>query len=215
MAITTWTDKVWNDTTKTWDTIANPTDKVTTHEGMVLAVYSRDVRVMSDVWDMERVADVWDADKGCVRTVRVALLDYSVTSIKSGDATVDATPEVLAALAAKMTADAVKFADADKLADRARVARGKVVNVVSGREKGKSGRLFWIGEPTRYGSKVSTKVGIALDNVKDARGRAVNVCWTYMSNLEVAGFKTAAGVAAAEAAFNARPSVSAPACVSV
>lgn len=49
---------------------------------------------------------------------------------------------------------------------RVRVIRGKRVPV------GTEGMVFWLDEPT-----YPTRIGIALNSVKDERGRFINVVW--------------------------------------
>lgn len=199
MAITTWTSSVYEN--NAWESVKR--DVVVSHEGLVLRTYAKDVRVMSDVWDMARCAEVWNPTKGCVEEVELCIVGCSVHATRDGNAVVDATPEVLAAVKAWTDAKENAAREADRRAMRARVGHGSIVKVVKGNEKGKSGRLFWIGEAKRFGSKVSVRVGIALDNQKDARGYAKNVCWTYMDNLAVVGAESDAALKAAEVAFAA------------
>lgn len=64
-----------------------------------------------------------------------------------------------------------------------RVVKGNKVAI------GTEGVIFWLGNTQKYGpsrwAKTVTKIGIALDDTKDARGRYANVVWTYIQNVEV------------------------------
>ncbi len=75
-------------------------------------------------------------------------------------------------------------------------AKGDLVTVVKGRKVkvGTKGKLFWVGQPATFGPvprfkggwspKVTTKVGVALDDTKNEKGQYANVVWTYLENLE-------------------------------
>jgi len=112
---------------------------------------------------------------------------------------VDASPEQVQAykdhVAAAKAAAMAKIA-ADRAELEAKTPRiGKRVRVVKGRKVaiGTEGILFWMKEMTftprfRNGYKKgpdTVKIGIALDDAKDARGRFVNVAWSYIQNIEV------------------------------
>jgi hypothetical protein len=134
---------------------------VETYEGAVLAVTGRDVRVMSDVWDWVTYARVWDGE-----TVREVPIGYADMGGAFGEATVDATPEVLAAVAA---AAEVAAAAAEKAARARTVARmvdeaetvkvGREVTVVKGRKLkvGTAGRVFWLGDG-RFGMRAGLEL---------------------------------------------------------
>ena len=114
-------------------------------------------------------------------------------------ATVDATPEQVQAHRdhqVAVAAAAVAKVQADAAALEARTPRqGKKVRVVRGRKvpKGTEGVIFWTQEQVfsprfqngyRHGPD-SVKIGIALDDTRNARGWYANVVWTYMANVEV------------------------------
>jgi hypothetical protein len=79
------------------------------------------------------------------------------------------------------------------------VCKGKKVRVVAGRNvaKGTEGIVFWMKSMTfnsNFGGyrhsgynkgEQTVKIGIALDDTKDAQGRFKNVAWTYLKNVEV------------------------------
>jgi hypothetical protein len=146
-----------------------------TYAGAVLGTTGRDVRIMSDVWAWITYARVWDGTN---------ILEVAVGNSEFGDdatAVVDATPEVLAAVAVyeaaagKAHAKLMVAASIDRVvAEASRVAVGKDVTVVKGRKvaKGTTGRVFWMGAST-YGYRV----GLAL-----ADGSRV---FTALSNVEV------------------------------
>lgn len=147
-------------TTEYPDGYGKPSVKVPrpTYDGAVLGTTGRDERIMSDVWAWITYARVWDGTK--VREVAIGNSEFG----SDGTATVDATPEVLAATAAWEAVKAAEKAAADKarrleevLLEAARVTRGKEVTVVRGRKvpKGSTGRVFWIGA-----GKWGTRVGI-------------------------------------------------------
>lgn len=136
--------------------------------------------------DSDFYALVWDGEK-------LTNVEYDTTRYAGGgSATVDATPEVIA------TANAWAYKTLRRVAWKGYVERlrkprkGDVVEVVRGRKLpvGTRGKLFWLGEAKTYGGysawskKSSTRVGVALDETKDAAGRYANVGWTYLENLE-------------------------------
>lgn len=125
-------------------------------------------------------------------------------------ATVDATPEMIETYKAHMAAiaeasrrewaarnAAIEAEKARKEAEKAakmeerriknlaaekgiEVVKGSMVKVVKGASKGSVGKAFWIGN-----GSLGTKLGVALDDQKDARGRYVNVAWVLKKNVEV------------------------------
>jgi hypothetical protein len=153
-------------------------NKVESKVGQVVHVYGRDERIMSDVWEWITYAVFLNADgtygseSGCGY--------YGFT------AEVDAPAEQVEAYKAKLEADRIEAARKQREYEAAQEAmtprNGKTVRVVRGRNVpvGTEGKLFWMGE-TKWGRKV----GIALDDSKDGRGRFANVAWTYLHNIEV------------------------------
>lgn len=112
---------------------------------------------------------------------------------------VDATAEQIQAYKNKVVADdlAAKARAAEMAAElEAKTPRkGKMVEVVRGRKVpvGTRGIIFWMQEMTfspRFNNGYrkgpdTVKIGIALDDQKDAKGRYTNVVWTYQANVEV------------------------------
>lgn len=160
------------------DAVVTPAGTVL-YAGKVLKTGSREVRVMSDVWSDEVYATVWTGTG--TLDVPYGIYEFGI----NGVATVDATPEVVAAAndwrlateVAKLRASALSRA-AKTLADveeaAATVRKGREVTVVKGRKvpKGTTGEVIWIGAG-HYGSRVG---------VKDAAG---TVHWTATSNVKV------------------------------
>lgn len=145
------------------------------YAGATLGTTGRDVRIMSDVWAWMTFARVWDGAK--VIEVPVGDSEFGADA----KVVVDATPEVLAAVAAweaakaAAAAKAATIAHVDRLVDYAKkVTVGKDVTVVKGRKvaKGTTGRVFWLGSG-RFGYRVG---------LTDAAGATH---WTALSNVEV------------------------------
>jgi hypothetical protein len=155
------------------------------YKGAVLMTRERNFLDDSDFY-----AVVWNAEKQALDTVEYDSTRYG----GGGSAKEDATPEVVEAanLYAYKSLKKVCFdAYKEKLA---LPVKGDTVKVVKGRTgKGSVGKLFWVGEERTYGSGYSswattkaTKVGVALDDEKDEKGRFKNAVWTYLHNVEVA-----------------------------
>lgn len=143
--------------------------------GKIVHTFWKDERIMSDVWEVVHYA--------------IAVLTngtYQTIALWEQEATVDATPEEIVAyfehLKAENLAAAKRAADYRAAIEAAIVRIGKTVQVVRGRNVpiGTVGKVFWMGETT-WGKKV----GIALDDTKDAKGRYANVQWVYQRNVEV------------------------------
>lgn len=124
----------------------------------------------------------WDGEKITSRSISTG---YDGPSAEWLDAKVTTDVEALAAAKLwqeEQYAEAARIRDV-RLAEEEAVAirKGKLVKVIAGRKVaiGTTGIVFWI-EDGGYG-----KVGIALDDEKDSRGRAVNVAWTYLKNIEI------------------------------
>ena len=154
-----------------------------TRVGLVLSIGERNGYDDSDFY-----ATVWNPVKGCPECV-----EYASTRGWSNpnSATPDATPEVRADYEAWSKAQAEEARKRQAEIEAKTPSIGKLVKVVRGRKVavGTIGRIFWMGEDTKYSSsrwaKSTTKIGIALDDAKDARGRYANVAWTYAENVEV------------------------------
>jgi hypothetical protein len=155
------------------------------YKGAVLMTRERNFYDDSDFY-----AVVWNAEKQALET-----FDYASTRYASGgSAAADATPEVVAAANAYAYKSLRKEAFAAYKEKLAKPVKGDTVKVFKGRKgKGSVGKLFWVGEERTYGGPYSswaqtkaTKVGVALDEEKDEKGRYKNVVWTYLANVEVA-----------------------------
>lgn len=134
------------------------------HAGKVV-----DTREYNGYDDSDFYAVVW-TDVGPVNVF------YATTRAACyGSATVDATPEVMAAYKAHLAEDAKKDAAVRAAREAATPAKGKTLKVVKGRKvpKGTVGTCIWVGA----GFRGAPRVGI-----KDATG---TVHWTAASNVEV------------------------------
>lgn len=144
--------------------------------GATIETFSRDERIMSDVWAYVTYARVWDAETGSPKTIRLQTEGWEA----SATAVVDATPEVLAAYEAWKVEQEAKRA-AEEAARQAALAaweakqprRGRIIKVVKGRKvpKGTVGVCIWIGDGY-YGQRV----GLKTDDGE--------VYWTAASNVE-------------------------------
>jgi len=170
MAIT-WTDKDGNVVK-------------TTHEGLVLRDrFCECVRVMSDIYSDEFYALVWNPETGRTEDVHIGSC-FELFSGPWGHATVDATPDTLKAyqglqdeLRMKREAELAKENEKARLAYWNMPAKGKRMRVVRGRKvpKGTEGIVFWVRDG---------RVGLALDETKDAKGHYANVAWVDGIHLE-------------------------------
>lgn len=157
-----------------------------THEGRVFLVQGEDVRVMSDVWDWITYAYILNA-AGKIEKVPVSSWCFENKELVA-TVTVDATPEVLAAVQAIKDAEEAERVRREQVrrlqaaeAEWNSVSRGKTMTVFKGRKvaKGTTGFVFWTG-PDGYGK---TRVGLALDSTRNAQGHYANVAWTTSDNL--------------------------------
>lgn len=169
---------------RTWDpkTKTHVSALETEFTGMVLCpTFHLDTRIMSDVWEPRPFVKVWTGSE--VKTVPAGI-----------KAEQDASPEILAEAQAWETAQGIAKLQAQiawrelaakKEAERLRnlPEQGKLMRVAKGRKVpvGTVGTVFWIG-PSDWG----LRVGLALDDEKDDRGRAKNVAWIAASNLVAA-----------------------------
>ena len=157
-----------------------------THEGLVIRTYSEDRRVMSDIWSIERFALVWNPETNSSESVHIG--GAFECNTRSGDAVVDILPEYLAIHEAQEEAARIaneeyqRKAHEERARKRALAAhnypeRGKVMRVVRGRKvpKGTTGKVFWVN---------GGRVGLALSDEKDERGRHKDVAWVDSAYLE-------------------------------
>lgn len=159
------------------------------YKGLVLSTGEHNYYDDSDFYAL-----VWDAEKVCPVEI-----GYATTRAWTypNSATVDKTPEIWAAYMAYLDAELAKKAKAVAELEAKRVAVGKVVKVVKGRKValGTVGKVFWMKEmdfTPRYRNGWKTqpdtvKIGIALSDDRDGRGRYSDVAWTYAANVEVLG----------------------------
>lgn len=148
---------------------------IDSYVGKVVYAHMPCIRIMSDVWENCPCVVVLD-DDGSYKTIWTSYDENSV----------DASAEMIAEYHAKLAADRM----AHDLAERKHnylnslntFSYGKTVEVVRGRKVpiGTKGILFWM-QAGQWG----TKVGIALSNERDSRGRYSNVAWTYLANIKV------------------------------
>jgi len=153
----------------------------TTHKGLVLSLGEYNGRDDSDFY-----AVVWSPEKGA--TERVGYASTRGWTYPNG-ASVDATPEVVAAYESYCAAARARHA-AEQAAAEAKVPRkGRTVKVVKGRKVpvGTVGTVVWYGEGKDFGPKPRFRGGWKSEppmrvGVKDAAGQ---VHWTAASNVEV------------------------------
>ncbi len=161
----------------------------TSHEGLVVeGNFTTCERVMSDIYADVSHCKVWNPE--LKRAVTLDLGAHFELCSKFGTATVDAPAEILAEVArqaeeAKATAQAAqearRAAEVKAAAEAALNAPeyGKVMVVTRGRKTliGTVGKVFWMRDG---------RVGLALDDTKDARGRNANVAWVDATYLKAA-----------------------------
>lgn len=150
-----------------------------TFEGAVLGTHIvSNERLMSDVWANATYANVWDGEK--VISVRMGDGEFGY----EGNVTVDATPEVVEAVAAWRAAEAEK-------ARVAAVARAEADRVLAAKLAKEKARAFVFG--IRKGVRVKTTA--RRGRGAPALGTEGVVFWTGESSMGTArvGFKTDAG----------------------
>ena len=160
----------------------------TTHIGLVLSLGEHNFYDDSDFY-----ATVWNPE-----AKKPEEIDYGTTRAWTypNHAKVDATPEVVAAYEEYRQNEAKKLMVAREERLAKQIVKGKKVRVIRGRKVaiGTEGVVFWMKAQNftprfRNGYNPSEpdtiKIGIALDDQKDERGRNVNVAWTYAKNVEV------------------------------
>lgn len=157
---------------------------VTRYEGATLYIGTRYTAVMSDVWENETYAVVWDKDEDRIK---------DICWIKGGE--VDATPEVVAYARAEKVGS--KFQDLKYNAEAAarRIVVGDDVEVIKGKTaKGTVGKVAVIIKkvyPAGYNSTTEDKLCIATSDVKvkvaAANGRVYDnyrdVVWVWARNV--------------------------------
>lgn len=168
--------------------------------GAVLAerTKSESVKVMSDIWEMQtdREVLVWAYEKEAGMHTLRWIVDGSYTTGCShmfDEITCFHAPQILTESvwaqintwieeeSWKAAVDkACKESEYDIRKNAAQIARGTMVEVVSGRKVkvGTKGKVVTVSD-----GKWGARVGIALDDQKDARGWHTNVAWTALSNV--------------------------------
>jgi hypothetical protein len=155
---------------------------VASYEGCVI-----ETREMNGYHDSDFYAVIWDEEEQRIREV-----EYATTRAYTYDnsAHVDITPENMEKVNEYARGIVLHRLLSANESQAKEVDKGKWVRVVKGRKvpKGTEGRVFWIGPGfSRYSS---ARIGIALDEEKDERGRYGNVAWTSAGNCEVMNWET-------------------------
>lgn len=120
--------------------------------------------------DSDFYAVVWDDETESLKNV-----DYHTTrGASTGWAKVDATPEVLEKYEIYKKAVKDFYREVDMLEESLENRKGDFVNITRGKEKGKSGEVFWIGTCNYSGKK---KLGVATSNEKNENGGFRDVVW--------------------------------------
>jgi hypothetical protein len=184
----------------------------TTYEGRVVSVFTREERVMSDVWEYVTKAIVYSPEtlgqkmyNGQIQSS--SFLEVVVHStghyLSYGEAEVDASSHIIAQWEQECEQQR-KREEAERLereaqARRSEVTVGKIVKVMKGRKvpKGTFGKVFWVGN-NGYG----TSVGIATTNKKE-KGRYLDVVFTSIHNVQVVGAESDEAMNAAIAQWEA------------
>ena len=145
-------------------------DAEVTHVGLVMSSsWSKECRVMSDVYADRFSCRVWNAEKGLAEILNLGT-NFENDSRRGHVVGVDAAPEVIAAyklrceLAEKAREEANEKArlahyEADARSELLALRRGSEVVVVKGRKvpKGTRGTISWMGEGN-YGARVGIVV---------------------------------------------------------
>jgi hypothetical protein len=158
------------------------------HHGQVVGMVSEDVRVMSDVWEWQTFAIVFD-ETTC-GFERILVSGGNWRPLESHKAVVDATPEILEVYDIWKKGKLFRTHECGydererkTYIERTTVSNGKWVVVDKGRKvpKGTKGIVFWSGIDN-WGN---LKVGIATTPRKDARNRYADVVWCAASNCKI------------------------------
>jgi hypothetical protein len=133
--------------------------------------------------DSDFYAVVWDEAARCVHRIGDGTTRASAPSV----CRIDATPETIAKAQAWMVnVWAPPHVRRGIETKRAKVEKGDRVRVNRGRKvaKGTEGVVFFMQEVRFSYHNVQTKIGVATTDRKDARGRFVDVAWTYLANVD-------------------------------
>jgi len=173
----------------------------TRYEGAVLEKGSRTIQVMSDIWDTEYYAKVWDEATGKPLDVSLFTSDSSVETRQKCDAVVDATPDIRAKYDRYVRNRAIDANYSRAVAATevavARISKGDTVKVVRGRSgKGTVGKVVveFLGTYNAgYHSRDEYKYAIATSDrteIAYAKGsgreyeRHLDVVWAWARNCE-------------------------------
>lgn len=162
-------------------------EAVTSHAGMVLRRYTGDIQYMSDVYGTALYADVFvpSTDPTVIGFVQKILVDsgWSGGFGLEGECEVDADfgtrfAAALAVTIAQIKSDIARSEDA-AFALHNEIVKGKRMRttVTRGKNANKEGIVFWIG-----GDAYGVKVGLALSDKRDDRGRYTDVVWVRGEN---------------------------------
>lgn len=167
------------------------------YEGQVVATFTRDIRIMSDVWELVRFAVV--AENGAYRTIDCQLCDkswycppYDVISVEVDASTEDLVKyeEYLEECRRQDAANQAAAAQARYREQREQEfhtpARGKVMQVVQGRKvpKGTIGMVLGV-----YDGQYGPRALLALGEEK-VNGRYTNTTYVpagYLRNVDPEG----------------------------
>lgn len=167
------------------------TEHVDAFKGATLKVYTQTDQVMSDVWEDNRYALVWDGKEA-----------KSIYLGEGSSATVDATPEVIEAYRASLYATALHIAknNAERIAKQP--MSGKRIRVTKGRtDKGLEGLVVYSKEMSYgmgYRAAWKPKLCVTRDGEytveKTRTGREyrkyVNVAWVWAQNVIVTDWES-------------------------
>jgi hypothetical protein len=159
-------------------------DDGVTHEGLVMGpTYTREVRVMSDIYADVTYVTVWNPETE--RPTDVAIAHHFELGTRRGTPTIDIDPAIADAWAEKVKAESAAHAKAEaarREREREESARDRLLEVRKGAEAvvvkgrkvpvGTRGTIIWTGSGN-YGPRVG---------IKEASG---DVHWTAESNVKV------------------------------
>lgn len=158
------------------------------YEGCVVRLFSKEERIMSDVWAYVDYAIVWDATEEKFLTIVTGNSEFS-GGFQAAVKKIDATSEVFEYYEAYLCGIQFRTAEghndsayARELEIRRTITKGKTVRVNRGRKvpQGTQGVVFWMKDD-RWG----TRLGIATSDRKNDRGYHADVTWVAASNCDV------------------------------
>lgn len=164
--------------------------------GCVIKVGSRDVRIMSDVWDTEVYAQYWDEKSQSIKDIGLYIAYEGDKWSKNSHAEVDATDEVWALVEDFYFKKELETLRANATREANRIVKGSQVKVTSGRfNKGAEGKVIVVMEKyygMGYRGTLENKLGIATSDVmvdKVVNGRVFknhkDMVWAWARNCEL------------------------------